>query len=58
MLEAVAAEGQKTRHHFDVVAEQMKSERNLAIDKSRATDERLTRHVDGMRRSTSASILG
>ncbi len=30
--EAIAAEGERTRRHFDVVAEQMKSERNLALD--------------------------
>lgn len=36
-------EGQKTRRHFDVVAEQMKSERNVAIDKTIATDAQLTR---------------
>ena len=39
----VEQEGQKTRRHFDVVAEQMKSERNLAIDKATATDAQLTR---------------
>ena len=39
----VEHEGQKTRRHFDVVAEQMKSERNLAIDKAIATDAQLTR---------------
>jgi hypothetical protein len=39
----VEQEGQKTRRHFDVVAEQMKSERNLAIDKAIATDTQLAR---------------
>ncbi len=43
VLKEIAAEGQKTRRHFDVVAEQMKSERNLAIDRSIATSEQLAR---------------
>ena len=33
----IVDEGRTTRRHFEIVAEQMKSERNLA------TDERLTR---------------
>lgn len=43
VLAEIAAEGEKTRRHFDVVAEQMKSERNLAIDKATATSEHLVR---------------
>jgi hypothetical protein len=39
--EEIAAEGEKTRRHFDVVFEQMKAERNLALDAVKATDERL-----------------
>lgn len=39
----VAEEGERTRRHFDVVAEQIKSERNLAIDKAMAVDERTGR---------------
>jgi hypothetical protein len=39
----VAAEGEKTRRHFDVVAEQMKAERNLVLDKGIATSDELTK---------------
>lgn len=39
----IAAEAEKTRRHFDVVADQMKAERNLALDSAKATDERLVR---------------
>src|SRR5688500_1926857 len=39
----IAAEGERTRRHFDVVAEQMKAERNLSLDSSRATDEKLVK---------------
>ena len=35
-MRLVLAEGEKTRRHFDVVAEQMKAERNLALDQSTA----------------------
>jgi len=41
VLQEIAAEGARTRHHFDVVAEQMKGERNVAIDKCLAVDARL-----------------
>ena len=43
LRDLILDEGRTTRRHFDIVAEQMKSERNLAIDQSLATDERLTR---------------
>jgi hypothetical protein len=39
----IAAEGEKTRRHFDISVEQMKAERNLALDLSKATGERLLR---------------
>jgi hypothetical protein len=32
LRQQIVAEGEKTRRHFDVVAEQMKAERNLALD--------------------------
>jgi phosphate uptake regulator len=35
----IAAEGEATRRHFDIVAEQMKAERNLALDQSIARRE-------------------
>lgn len=41
VLQEIAAEGARTRHHFDVVAEQMKGERNVVIDKCLAVDARL-----------------
>lgn len=41
--QAIVAEGEKTRRHFDVALEQMKAERNLALDAAKATDERLVR---------------
>jgi hypothetical protein len=43
VLKEITAEGDRTRRHFDVVAEQMKYERNLAIDMATATSERLAR---------------
>jgi len=43
VLREIAAEGHRTRLHFDLVAEQMKSERNLALDKCLANDQQLTR---------------
>lgn len=39
----VVEEGERTRRYFDVVVEQIKSERNLAIDKAMAVDERTGR---------------
>jgi tetrahydromethanopterin S-methyltransferase subunit G len=42
-LAFIAAEGEKTRRHFDVVVEHVKSERNLALDKAMAADERAGR---------------
>jgi F0F1-type ATP synthase membrane subunit b/b' len=35
------SEGEATRRHFDVVAEKMVSERNLALDRSMATAQQL-----------------
>jgi hypothetical protein len=39
----IAAEGEKTRRHFDIAVEQMKAERTLALDLSKAADARLLR---------------
>jgi predicted transcriptional regulator len=39
----ITAEGQRTRRHFDVVAEQMKAERNLSIDQSSAASQQVAR---------------
>ncbi len=36
-------ESESTRRHFDIVVEQVKSERNLALDKAIAADERTGR---------------
>ncbi|MGH8638061.1 MAG: hypothetical protein ACREUZ_13080 [Burkholderiales bacterium] len=44
LKQQIAAEGERTRHHFDIVAEQMRGERNLSIDVSKTTDERLMRY--------------
>ena len=43
LRQQIAAEGEKTRRHFDIAVEQMKAERNLALDVTKATDERLVR---------------
>ena len=43
LIDLILSEGERTRRHFDVVAEQMKSERNFAIDKAVAVDERTGR---------------
>jgi hypothetical protein len=37
----IADEGRVTRRHFDIVFEQMKAERNLALDQSAAVMEQL-----------------
>ena len=37
----IKSEGEATRRHFDVVAEKIVSERNLALDRSMATAEQL-----------------
>ena len=37
----IKTEGETTRRHFDVVAEKMTSERNLALDRSLATAQQL-----------------
>jgi hypothetical protein len=37
----IMSEGEATRRHFDVVAEKMVSERNLALDRSMATAQQL-----------------
>ncbi len=39
----VEAEGEKTRRYFDVVAEQMKAERNLSLDQSKAASDGVAR---------------
>jgi hypothetical protein len=41
LRQQIGAEGEKTRRHFDIAVEQMKAERNLALDLSKAADERL-----------------
>ena len=41
VFELIKSEGETTRRHFDVVAEQMLSERNLALDRSMATAQQL-----------------
>jgi len=43
VIALILSEGERTRRHFDVVAEQLMSERNLAIDKATAVDERVGR---------------
>jgi len=43
VIALIFSEGERTRRHFDIVAEGMKSERNLAIDKALAVDERTGR---------------
>jgi len=41
LRELIKTEGETTRRHFDVVAERMKDERNLALDKSMETGRQL-----------------
>lgn len=43
VIALIVSEGERTRRHFDVVAEQLISERNLAIDKTLAVDQRVGR---------------
>lgn len=43
LLQHITAEGERTRRHFDVVAEQMKAERNLSIDQSSAASQQVAR---------------
>ena len=43
LRQQIAAEGETTRRHFDIAVEHMKAERNLALDVTRATDQRLIR---------------
>jgi hypothetical protein len=43
LQQQIAGEGEKTRRHFDIAVEHMKAERNLALDATKATDERLVR---------------
>jgi chromosome segregation ATPase len=45
LRQLILAEGEKTRLHFDVTVEQIKSERNLSLDRSAATDQQLVRFV-------------
>jgi len=41
LRQLIKSEGETTRRHFDVVAEKMVSERNLALDRSMATAQQL-----------------
>ena len=58
LRQLMKSEGEATRRHFDVVAEKMVSERNLALDRSMATAQQLvsltasnaTEHVQFARR--------
>jgi septal ring factor EnvC (AmiA/AmiB activator) len=50
----VRTEGEKTRRHFDVVAEQMKAERNLVLDMGMAA----WTQVDRLRASNAADHIG
>ena len=47
LRQQIAAEGEKTRRHFDIAIEQIKAERNLALHPSkrscRITEKRLTK---------------
>lgn len=43
LVALIVTEGERTRRHFDVVAEQLISERNLAADKATAVDQRVGR---------------
>jgi tetrahydromethanopterin S-methyltransferase subunit G len=43
VLSEIAAEAERTRRHFDVVAEKLIAERNLALDRSIATAEQVAR---------------
>ena len=43
MERLILSDGEKTRRHFDVVAEQMKAERNLVLDLGLASAERVAR---------------
>ena len=54
LRQQIAAEGEKTRRHFDIAVEQMKAERNLALDVTKATDER---HTLASRRSCGITTI-
>ena len=43
VIKGIAAEGDRTRRHFDIVVEQMKAEFNLMWDKWRALEQQLLR---------------
>jgi predicted transcriptional regulator len=43
LLQSIADEGARTRRHFETVAEQMRSERNHALDQSAAAIEQVGR---------------
>jgi hypothetical protein len=45
MAEQIASEGEKTRRHFDVVADQMRAERNLVLDQSMAAMQQLAQFI-------------
>ena len=41
----VAGEGERTRRHFDIVAEQMRADLKVVIDKTNATSEKVDRLI-------------
>ena len=54
LKEDIAAEGEKTRRHFDIVAEQMKAEQILLIDRAMGTHQQLL----GLTASNAADHVG
>src|SRR5215203_2857313 len=45
LTSVVSAEGEKTRRHFDIVAEQMRADFKVVIDKTNATSEKVDRLI-------------
>ena len=45
LTQIIVAEGERTRQHFDVVAEGMRGEFNVVIDKTNATSEKVDRLI-------------
>jgi conjugal transfer/entry exclusion protein len=43
VVQLILSEGERTRRHFDAVAEQLKAERNQALDQSAAAVEQVGR---------------
>ena len=41
----IAAEGEKTRRHFDMVAEKMRAEFKVVVDKTNATSDKVDRLI-------------